>query len=202
VSSESSSRSSLQGIPEGLKPSLTQDFNLSVSVAVYSVLDGVSAQFDKIIRLYFSSVHSYLTFVHKQRFFKRLAASKARADAEVALLLLTMHLVAEPLNCAQTGVDPSRNRIYIAAKNMHSIVHSSKGPSLELLQAGLLITLYEHNAALPDVAYGTLFTCSGMASFLGLDISQESVSRLGAAAVSAYEEERRRTYWALVSLDW
>lgn len=195
----SSSRNSPQPIQEGVKHPLPADFDLNISMAVYAVLNGVNGQFEKIIGIYFKSTHSWLTIVRKQRFIKRVAASRIKADATVAILLLCMRLVAEPFDRTKTENDASRDTIYLAAKNLHGIIQSSKGPSIELIQAGLLIALFEHNSAIPNVAYQTLVDCASMCSFLGLDIDRHNALR--GRNVSAMEEERKRTYWGIVTLE-
>jgi hypothetical protein len=197
--SSSSSRNSPQPVQGGVKRPLPADFDLNISMAVYAVLDGANGQFEKIIGIYFKSAHSWLTIVRKQRFIKRVSASRLRADASVAILLLCMRLVAEPFDRAKTKNDASRDTIYLAAKNLHGIIQTSGGPSLELIQAGLLIALFEHNSAIPNVAYQTLVNCAKMSSFLGLDIARHNLSP--GQNVTAMEEEKKRTYWGIVSLE-
>jgi hypothetical protein len=185
---------------ERIPSPLRTDFDLNVSMRAFAVLDAVQAQYARFMGLFFNSTHSWLTIVRKQRFIKRVAASKQKAEAEVAILLLTMRLIAEPFDFAKTRGDASRDALYQAAKQLHAIIQTSKGPSLELIQAGILIALFEHNAALDDAAYETLANCADMSQCIGMGITQDSrKSRTG--HVSAFEEERRRTYWGIVVLE-
>ncbi|TID20151.1 putative fungal-specific transcription factor [Venturia nashicola] len=176
------------------------DFDLGVSTAAFAVLDDVHAQFDRMTSKFFHSVHSYLAFIHRPRFEKRVADSKIKADAEMSVLLLSMKLVAEPINYAQSGADPRQNSVYIAAKHFHRLVNKSKGPSLDLIQSGILLCLYEHNAAIGDVAYKTLADCANMGQRIGLNASNFKMD-FGVPDMAAYQEEFRRTYWALISMD-
>jgi len=199
-SSDSSSGKSLKRLSTPDYQSQT-DFDLGVSTAAFAVLDEAHAQFDRMTTKFFHSVHSYLAFIHQPRFEKRVAASKVKADAEISVLLLSMKLVAEPVNYAQSGADPRQNPVYIAAKHLHKLVQKSKGPSLDLIQSGILLCLYEHNAAIGDTAYKTLSDCASMARLIGLNASNIK-TEFGVPHMAAYQEECRRTYWGLISMDW
>jgi hypothetical protein len=209
VSSLSSSSGSLhssntslssQSSMECIETPFRTDFDLNVSMSAYAVLESVQADFARFMGLYFSSTHSWMTIVRRPRFIERVAAAKERAEAEVAILLLCMRLIAEPFDFAKTDGDACRDTLYQAAKHLHGIIQASKGPSLELIQAGILIALFEHNAAMSNVAYNTLVNCHDMSQCLGIDTPYNS-SRSRYCHVSASEEERRRTYWGVVVLD-
>jgi hypothetical protein len=200
-SSDSSSSKSLKRLSDTPEYQSQADFDLSVSTTAFAVLEEAHVQFDRMTTKFFHSVHSYLAFIHQPRFEKRVEASKVRADAEISVLLLSMKLVAEPLNYAQSGADPRQNPVYFAAKHLHKLVHRSKGPSLDLVQSGILLCLYEHNAALSDTAYKTLGDCTNMSRLIGLNASNVK-TEFGVPHMAAYQEECRRTYWALISMDW
>jgi hypothetical protein len=180
--------------------SLRTDFDLHVSMRAFAVLEAVQAQYARFMGLFFNSTHSWMTIVRKQRFIKRVASSKHKAEAEVAILLLSMRLIAEPFDFAKTRGDASRDTLYQAAKQLHAIIQTSKGPSLELIQAGIMIALFEHNSALDEAAYETLINCSDMSQCIGMGISQDS-TKVRISSVTAMEEERRRTYWGIVILE-
>ncbi|KAF2427178.1 hypothetical protein EJ08DRAFT_366111 [Tothia fuscella] len=200
ATTSSSSRSHSQTPLERVSRVMPQDFDMKLSTAVLTVLDNANGSYERIINIYFKSTHSWLTIIRKQRFIQRVAASRIKADARVAILLLSMRLVAEPFDHAKTNYDASRDTLYVAAKHLHRLMRSSKGPSLELIQSGILIALFEHNSYIPDIAYNTLSNCVDMARALGLDISCYSgVSR--SKNVSALEEEWKRTYWGMVTLE-
>ncbi|QDS76829.1 hypothetical protein FKW77_002943 [Venturia effusa] len=199
-SSDSSTSRSLKRLSDTPDYQSQADFDLGVSTAAFAVLDEVHTQFDRMTHKFFHSVHSYLTFIHRPRFEKRVAASKIKADAEISLLLLSMKLVAEPVNYAQTGADPCQNSVYAAAKHFHKLVQKSKGPSLDLIQSGILLCLYEHNAGIGDAAYKTLADCANMGRVIGLNVSNVKTD-IGVPNMAAYQEECRRTYWALISMD-
>lgn len=200
-SSDSSTSRSLKRLSDTADYHSQADFDLGVSTAAFAVLDEVHAQFDRMTSKFFHSVHSYLAFIHRPRFEKRVAASKIKADAEISVLLLSMKLVAEPVNYAQSGADPRQSSVYIAAKHFHRLVQKSKGPSLDLIQSGILLCLYEHNAAIGDAAYKTLANCANMGQLIGLNASNIK-PEFGVPDMAAYQEECRRTYWALISMDW
>jgi hypothetical protein len=200
-SSDSSTSKSLKRLSDTPDYQSQADFDLGVSTAAFAVLDDVHTQFERMTTKYFHSVHTYLTFIHQPRFQKRVEASRIKADAEMSVLLLSMKLVAEPVNYALSGADPRQNPVYTAAKQLHRLVRKTKGPSLDLIQSGILLCLYEHNAAIGDLAYKTLGDCASMAQVIGLNASDTRI-KFGIPNPAAYQEECRRTYWGLVSMDW
>jgi hypothetical protein len=160
-------------------------------MTVYASLDAAGANFEHFTRHYFRSVHAYLTFVHRPRFLKRVYGLSKKANAEVALLLLCMRVVAEPV---KSKIALKGGELYKTAKKIFKSIYATKGVSIELAQAGVLLSLLEHNASVGEEAYSTLETCSHMVDALGLDALPRDHN-------TVYHEERRRLYWALLSLD-
>ncbi|KIV98939.1 uncharacterized protein PV09_09325 [Verruconis gallopava] len=169
----------------------TNDFDLSICMIVYGALDAAGANFDRFTKHYFRSVHSYLTIINRNRFFKRVFSLSKKANAETAILLLCVRLCSEP---TQSGITASGGDLYRTASRLYKAAYEIKGASIELLQAGSLLTLFEHNAALRGFEYERLKHCSSMARTLGLDASARS-------PYTVVDEERRRAYWGLLSLD-
>jgi hypothetical protein len=161
-------------------------------MTVYGALDAAGANFDLFTKHYFRSVHSYLTIIHRNRFIRSVHGLSKKARAEVALLLLCMRLCAEP---TKSGIGARGGDMYRTAKKLFGSIHTNKGASVELVQAGALVALFEHNADLRDTDYETLQGCGKMALALGLDALPVETNTVD-------DEERRRAYWGLLSLDW
>jgi hypothetical protein len=161
-------------------------------MTVYNVLDAAGANFEQFTKHYFRSVHSYMTIIHPKRFFDRVTRLAKKANAEVALLLLCMRLCAEP---TRSGIASSGGTIYLSTKALFQSISATKRASVELCQAGALLALFEHNADIRGPDYQTLRECSHMSTVLALDASPKSTN-------SVADEERRRLYWGLLSLDW
>jgi hypothetical protein len=161
-------------------------------MTVYGALDAAGANFDHFTKLYFRSVHSYLTVIHPNRFLKRVYGLSKKSHAEIAVLLLCMRLCAEP---TKSDIASAGGELYRAAKQLFQSTYAHKGASLELVQAGTLLSLFEHNADLRGADYETLQECGEMVATLGLDALPRDSN-------TVHDEERRRTYWGLLSLDW
>ena len=105
-------------------------------MTVYTTLDIAGANFEQFTKHYFRSVHAYLTFVHRPRFLKQIYRLSKKANAEVALLLLCMRVVAEPV---KSNIALNGGELYRTAKNLFRSIHATKGVSLELAQAGVFL---------------------------------------------------------------
>ncbi|KAF2397259.1 hypothetical protein EJ06DRAFT_168748 [Trichodelitschia bisporula] len=193
----SGSRSSIGSLQARTPPSLQADLDVHISTVVYSVLDSLRGKLDVIVDTYFRTTHTWLSIMHKPTFYRRLQ-SKTRSDASFSVLLLCMHLVAEPLTHIGKDTESTTN-LYHSAKSLHSVVLTSKGPSLDLVQAGILIALCEHYQAVANAPRDTLENCKQIASHIGLD----ATVLLGDLTnnESSTSEEWKRTYWGLVAMD-
>lgn len=190
--SASSDNSALSSTSSLFDRSPSHDFDLSVCKTVYGALDQAGANFEQFTKHYWRSVHSYLTIINRKRFLKRVQGLSRKANAESALLLLCIQLCAEP---TRSGITAAGNGVYITAKTLFQSISVSKKPSVELVQAGALLALFEHNTDLRGPAYQSLRDCSRLASVLGLDAQPTATN-------TVVHEERRRLYWGLLSLDW
>jgi hypothetical protein len=113
-----------------------------------------------------------------------------RANAETALLLLCMRLCAEPTS---SGIAACGGTMYVTARTLFNVIYTKKTASVELIQAGTLLTLFEHNTDLDGPAVETLHCCSQMSLLIGLDALPKDTTHFEV-------EERRRLYWGLLSL--
>ena len=192
ISSASACGGSSQAICSIEMPRRSYDFDLTACVTTYTCLESVGANFELLTHHYFRSVHSYLTILHRPRFLDRINQLSHRANAETSLILLCMYLCAEPTRSGKTAL---ANRVYLTAKALFKTACATKAPSIELVQAGALLSLFEHNANIHGSDLETLRDCSRMALTLRLNALPQERNTLT-------DEERRRLYWGLLSLDW
>lgn len=145
---------------------------------------------------YFAGVHHWFPILSEKRFSETVLNPWSRARPDVILLLLCMKLV---------DSSPDRTRpdaiqsLYLMAKSLHLNSQIASCLSLQILQATLLIAVYEMGHSIYPAAYITIGTCARLGGALGVDKVELSVSNYPTWSVE--REERNRAWWATVILD-
>lgn len=145
---------------------------------------------------FFEYIHLWMPFISKKRFYELHLPSSFQSQPDVVLLLLSLKLI--------TTIPPTSPRnpqtpLYHAVKHFYLEVEHSSILSLPVLQAGVVLALYELGHAIYPAAFLSIGTCTRYAYTLGINVSQSlKISRV-LTLVEA--EERRRVWWAIVILD-
>lgn len=176
---------------DGPKPSLsTPDY-------IFRAI-GDEVEIQSIIGAHFFSTFTWMGIVSKKKLYQENLVPSAALEADVALLILCMKLVND--RAAVDAVD-SRTNLYATAKGFYRLVESSGIVSMRLLQAGLLIALYETGHAIYPEAYLTIGQCARVGTAIGLDDTGH-IPQLGLEPQNWDDmEERRRVWWAYFILD-
>jgi hypothetical protein len=91
-----------------------------------------------------------------------------------------------------------RTRAYYAAKHFHLELENSGIFSVQILQAGILLAIYELGHAIYPAAFLSIGSCARSAYALGINSNSNPTSRV---LTLVEVEERRRIWWAIVVLD-
>lgn len=145
---------------------------------------------------FFDHIHIWMPFISKKRFYDLCLRPSAQSRPDVALLLLAVKLIT---TFPPTNPRNPRTALYHATKHFHLEVEGSSNPSLTVLQAGLLLALYELGHAIYPAAFLTIGACARYAYVLGINVSKNLNLRKVLTLVEV--EERRRVWWAIVILD-
>ncbi|KAI1880165.1 hypothetical protein JX265_001786 [Neoarthrinium moseri] len=146
---------------------------------------------------FFGHIHKWMPFISKKRFYEVHLRSSFQSQPDVALLLLCLELI--------TTLPPSKPRnpqtaLYHAAKHFYLTVEGSEVLSLPVLQAGVLLALYELGHGIFPAAYLSIGACARYAHALGINTNQNTTG--GRRVLTMVEvEERRRVWWAIVIMD-
>ncbi|KAH0557037.1 hypothetical protein GP486_005176, partial [Trichoglossum hirsutum] len=101
---------------------------------------GDIAEVQTIVEAYFLTAHTWMPIVSKKRLYQQLMKPLAEQNADFALLYLCMKLIVQrPPEAPATVQTP----LYATAKKFYFTVEMSGVYSVALLQAGVLISLYE-----------------------------------------------------------
>jgi hypothetical protein len=148
---------------------------------------------------YFSVMHRWLPFVSRRTFFSYLVNPLSQRRTELALLMLCMKL-----SQVLPG-DADFETTYCVAKQLYRDVEGCGVLSLQVLQASLLIALFEVGHAIYPAAYLTVGACARYGIALGIDryglLSCESPSEALSNKSWNEIEEGRRVWWTILHLD-
>jgi hypothetical protein len=145
---------------------------------------------------FFGRIHPWMPFISKKRFYESYLGPSLQSQPDVVLLLLSIKLIT---TLPPTQPRNARTPLYYAAKHFYLEVEGSSIFSLPVLQAGVLLALYELGHAIYPAAYLTIGTCARYAFALGINIGAAVNPRKVITLVEV--EERRRIWWAIVILD-
>lgn len=117
------------------------------------------------VRYYFGTINTWFTVVERTSFEERMGRMWAEPSAEIGLLALCMHLVIrtpeeDPIVSMQSG-------LYHSVKTLCGIVAAKTSLTISVLQANLLVCLYEIGHLMPQQAYLTLGMCSTIVRAFG-----------------------------------
>ncbi len=145
---------------------------------------------------YFDHLHHSLPFISKTRFFEHLLNPLAPPRADVTLLILSIQIASA---VPEADIPPEKSRKYLAAKQYFMDLLAAGTFSLQLLQAGVLISLYELGHAIYPAAYMSIGICARYGCSLGLNGQGGSDSNMSPDWIEV--EERKRAWWAVLILD-
>ncbi|TGO70231.1 hypothetical protein BOTNAR_0002g00150 [Botryotinia narcissicola] len=147
---------------------------------------------------FFSQDHTWMSFVSKPRFYSYLLPSQTTIPnrPETILLLLSIKLIT---TLPPTNPRNPQTSLYQAVKHYCLEVETSSILSLPILQAEILIALYEMGHGIYPAAYLSIGACARYAYALGINCNKRL--NLRRVLTMLEMEERRRVWWAIVILD-
>ncbi|KAM0522568.1 hypothetical protein ACHAPE_002160 [Trichoderma viride] len=181
--------------PEGFRsaqlkvPELDVDYLITKDVSDFV---GDVANIKAVSDKFFESVHEWMPIVSRIQFLANLVSSLTHTRAELFFLILAMKLVCEPGSS-------SRTPLYQVTKRLQHQLGNSGVLSLRVVQASVLIIIYELGNGIYPSAFLSIASAARYASAADLD---KSILHREISGVSWPElEERRRTWWSLLVLD-
>ena len=145
---------------------------------------------------YFATIHQWLPILDKETFCGRIRSrAEPEFDDSFAALVLAVHLLTQlPCKCGQHTTD---TLLYRATRRLFMLTYTEteEPQRLDILQAGLLISVYECGHGLAQRAYATLGCCLTLSRMMSLDCE------------SSLDGEQSDTHpisracWAIILLD-
>jgi hypothetical protein len=167
-----------------------------VSIPAYvNKLLGDSLCIREMASQYFSTVHHWMNILSRKRFYTQQLRPLSQPSAEVTLLLLCMKLIAW---VPSTVAEDPKTPLYTAAKGFHSELEIIGCCSIQVLQAGILIAVYELGHSIYPAAYMSIGACARYGTAFGFG---ENGSKTNESRDWMESEESKRAWWAIMVLD-
>ncbi|KAK9242351.1 hypothetical protein V1506DRAFT_90081 [Lipomyces tetrasporus] len=106
---------------------------------------------NEIVAAHYRTIHPWLPVIHERNFRWRISQLQQNRHAETALLLLAMCMMRQT-SASNTANDDMQSNLYHLFKYLFSFLQLVRSPSLELLQSGLLLSVFELGASLLNAA--------------------------------------------------
>jgi hypothetical protein len=144
---------------------------------------------------FFKHIHQWMPFLSKKRFYDMYLQPAFHSRPDVILLLLAQKLIT---TFPPANAQGPRTPLYYAVQRFYVEVEGAF--SILVLQAGVLVALYELSHGIYPAAYLLIGACVQYAHTLGINVSHTVPTRRVLTFVEV--EEWRRIWWAIVILDW
>lgn len=168
-------------------------YGSNIDIGLSSIV-GNTQRDQGFVSSYFDVIHPWLPILSKRRFKERVLNPLSASRPENTLLIAATKLVAENVSDGDT-----RTLLYTSVKRTFPRLETLGILDFKVLQAWLLLALYEIGHGIYPAAYFTVGSCVRYAGALGIDTSTERTTVGEADDLGC--EEHRRSWWAILLLD-
>ncbi|KAM0485402.1 hypothetical protein ACHAPX_001388 [Trichoderma viride] len=177
----------------------------SLSFLVRDIFGHACIDVTDIVAKYFSLAYHWFPFLDKDTVYSQAAqfissgyslGGAANRDNS-ALLLLSMHIFSE--RPCQYSPHPAQSALYRTARQLFAVLQSS--PDIQLVQCGIILTMYACGHGLGREAYETLTLCIGLIRRLGFSEYYAAGSMNSAVKDYRCQQELDLHWSAIILLD-
>ncbi|KAK9370572.1 C6 transcription factor [Lipomyces kononenkoae] len=151
------------------------------------------------VTAHYSTIHPWLPVIHERNFRRRISQLQQIPRAETALLVLAMCMMRHA-SASNPETDDTQSHLYHLFKYLFSLLQHSRPLSLELVQSGLLLVVFELGASLLNAASMSISICARLAYALGLNVNVLLTDELYFTEWIELEE-RQRVWLGIYMLD-
>lgn len=145
-------------------------------------------------KVYFRTIHPWIPFLSKKSFNERLLSPFTPRGVDLTLLFACIKLV-----CSIPDSENMRTNAYSTIKSSLLEAEMAGVFSFRILQAWILLCVYEFGHAIYPSAYLSIGACARYAAALGLGGNETTAQRQTFHWIEA--EERSRAWWVILILD-
>lgn len=164
---------------------------------IYQMLGSVDG-LRRIASLFFVDVHPWFPLLCQKRFELLLGDPAFVPSPDMALLFAAMNLLTDG---GSNSLQSIKSTLYWGVKNYSVVLEANAVMTPQLIQAKMLITVYELAHAIYPAAYLSVGNCVVLCKAYGLDNRKEAPQMLRRYGAWAEIEELRRLWWAGLVLD-
>ena len=209
MSSAISAVSSRSGITPAFPDAFFLDAELfrSVSHSVLKCIRPVPGEVSQLLGLdanlicdsYFDSINTWFPFISKKKMQRGIQANNPAEVSGLALVLLCMKLATN--SPQQDGVSASDSVLYRTARRYLNALEEASSASLHVLQAFVLVALYEVGHGIFPAAYLTVGRAARIGLLRGVHDRKNATQLFQTPQTWTSWEEERRTWWAVSILE-
>jgi hypothetical protein len=180
--------------PSNPQFSLQPNVDDAITARLLHAIGDVSAVRAMAVK-YFESVHRWFPILSEVAYYERLTSTFTEPSAEHSLLSLSMALI-----ICMPDEEETFSSLYMLVKSAIAVVEAANLYSLEVVQARLLVTLFEVGHGIEPAAFISIAATTRAAVAIGLnekindpDCHDENINSRTQAGL--------RVWWGLVMLD-
>lgn len=144
---------------------------------------------------FFSTIHTWLPILSRKVLIEQIQSGSHEHEGENAVLLLSLKLSTHPIDASDDS------QLYHAVKSCLFFAESGGFLSLRLVQALLLLCLFELGHGMYPAAYLTAGRVARLACTIGLHDRKQAVQLYVSPETWTQREEQRRTWWAVLLVE-
>ncbi|KAJ5415096.1 hypothetical protein N7465_003791 [Penicillium sp. CMV-2018d] len=186
-------------IPRGAPVSTVES---TLCVQAQRLLEATGLYLDEISVRYFQGVHTFVPIISRRRFHAQLLSFGANLQADFALLVLCMALLVSSTDSIdllgpQGGHRVDNLSLYVATKSLMAQTQALRAPTTRLVQAGVLLAVYEYAHGHPEQAFVTIGSYARMAYAAQLRSVPDLTRNAPPQTDWTIEEEEINTWWGI-----
>jgi hypothetical protein len=159
-----------------------------------SSIIGNAEKWEIIAAEYFATTHTWMPIVSKKTFYEHIRNPSGQIRLDYALLILAMDLI-----CWIPENNDPRTPTYLVAKSFYLDLEIQGFVSFQILQAAILIALFEFGHAIYPSAAVSIEACVRYGCVLGINWDAKFPAKTPFSWVDV--EEQNRVWWAIVIID-
>jgi hypothetical protein len=127
-----------------LDPLATTDIAVTIANKAFAFVGSECSVRDHIAR-YFNTIHTWLPVISQDRYYRRYSSISSGHNPGFGILTLSIILISTIPQTSETGagLQPSLVHLYLSIKGYIGVLEGMGINSLDLLQARLLVTVFE-----------------------------------------------------------
>lgn len=157
-------------------------------------LEALTEDIREQANIYFCTIHPWIPFLSKKTFIERLLSPFTPRGTDIVLLFACMKLV-----CSVPKGESACSSAYITIKDSLLEAEIAGVFSIRILQAWILVCIYEFGHAIYPSAYLSIGVCARYSAALGISLENSSTQRQTYHWIE--REERARALWAVMIVD-